>query len=130
MTEGGCRCGAVRYRATGMPHATSLCHCTDCRKLCGGPSLAWVIFPEDQAAITKGELSLYESSPGVRWGFCGTCGTTLTYSRESRPGLFDFTTGSLDDPEAFPPAKEIWTGERLSWVMPDPALSQFERASA
>jgi len=30
---------------------------------------------------------------------------------------------------SFPPAKEIWTGERLSWVAPNGALPQFERTS-
>ena len=127
--EGGCLCGAVRYRVTGPAHATSLCHCYSCRRATGGPSLAWVIFPEDRVAITRGALAVYGSSPGVERGFCATCGTSLTYRRANRPGLFDVTTISLDDPEAFPPAIEIWTEERLSWIAPNPALPQFAQFS-
>jgi hypothetical protein len=128
--EGGCLCGAVRYRVTGAPHATSLCHCRSCRLATGAPSLGWAIFPAGGVEIIAGEPTLFFSSPGVEWGFCATCGTTLTYQRASRPGLFDVTTASLDDPEAFPPQKEIWTGERLSWMPTHEAIPQFARTSA
>lgn len=126
---GGCLCGAVRYRVTGAPTATSLCHCESCRRATGGPSLAWVIFPEDQVEITEGMLAIYQSSPGVERGFCARCGTSLSYARANRPGLFDVTTASLDDPEAFPPDKEIWTEERPSWEAASPNLPQFDQFS-
>lgn len=129
VLTGGCLCGAVRYRAKGAPRATSLCHCSSCRRSTGGPSLAWVIFAEDDVEITQGELAIHLSSPGVERGFCGRCGTSLSYRRENRPGLFDLTTASLDDPEACPPDKEIWVEERLSWVAPNPALPQYSQFS-
>ncbi|WP_129793401.1 GFA family protein [Sphingosinicella sp. CPCC 101087] len=126
---GGCLCGAIRYRVTGAPEATSLCHCFSCRRSTGGPSLAWAIFAEDKVEITSGQLAIHRSSPGVERGFCGQCGTSLTYARANRPGLFDVTTASLDDPEAFPPTKEIWLEERLSWEAANPALPQFAQFS-
>jgi hypothetical protein len=129
MPEGGCLCGAVRYRVTGPLRATSLCHCDSCRRATGGPSLAWAIFAEGDVEIIAGTLATYESSPGVERGFCARCGTSLAYRRASRPGLFDITTASLDDPEAFPPDKEIWTEERLSWVAANPGLTQHARFS-
>lgn len=127
--KGGCLCGAVRYRVSGVPQATSLCHCESCRRATGGPSLAWAIFLEEAFEITRGELAVYASSPGVERGFCARCGTSLTYARANRPGLFDITTASLDDPGAFPPSKEIWVEERLSWVAANPALPQFSQFS-
>jgi hypothetical protein len=132
MTEsatGGCLCGAVRYRVLGAPRSTSLCHCESCRRATGGPSLAWAIFDEDSVAIEQGEIAIYASTPGVERGFCARCGTSLTYRRANRPGLFDVTTASLDDPNAFPPSKEIWTEERLAWIAPHPALPQFAQFS-
>ncbi|ATY33662.1 GFA family protein [Sphingomonas psychrotolerans] len=128
-TDGGCHCGAVRYRVSGEPAATTHCHCADCRRITGGPTLAWAIFPEDKVEILAGEVAVYESSPGVEWGFCARCGSTLTYRRASRPGLFDVTTATLDDPEIFPPEKEIWTGERLSWIRSNPDVPHFARAA-
>ena len=126
---GGCLCGAIRYRVTGPPRATSLCHCNSCRRATGGPSLAWAIFDEDKVEIVEGRLAIYRSSPGVERGFCAHCGTSLTYARANRPGLFDITTASLDDPEAFPPKVEIWTEERLAWEAANPGLPQFARFS-
>jgi hypothetical protein len=126
---GGCLCGAVRYRAYGPPNSTSLCHCDSCRRATGAPSLAWVIFDEDKVVIERGRLAIYVSTRGVERGFCAACGTSLTYRRANRPGLFDVTTASLDNPEAFPPSKEIWTEERLSWIAPNPELPQFARFS-
>ena len=126
---GGCLCGAVRYRVTGTPQSTSLCHCFSCRRSTGGPSLAWAIFAEEDVEIVAGELAIHESSPGVERGFCARCGTSLTYARANRPGLFDVTTASLDDPEAFPPTKEIWVEERLSWMAATEWLPQFAQSS-
>jgi hypothetical protein len=126
---GGCLCGAVRYRVAGPPQSTSLCHCFSCRRSTGGPSLAWAIFLDDKVEISDGELTEHQSSPGVYRGFCARCGTSLTYRRDNRPGLFDVTTASLDDPEAFPPAVEIWVEEKLSWMAPNRALPQYRQFS-
>jgi hypothetical protein len=127
--NGGCLCGAIRYRVAGPPRSTSLCHCGSCRRATGGPSLAWAIFDEDKIEIVEGRLAVYASSPGVERGFCAACGTSLTYRRANRPGLFDVTTVSLDDPEAFPPTKEIWIEEKLAWEAANPELPHFARFS-
>jgi hypothetical protein len=126
---GGCLCGAIRYRVTGPPQSTSLCHCISCRRSTGAPSLAWAIFAEVDVEITDGELAIHISSPGVERGFCARCGTSLTYRRANRPGLFDVTTASLDDPESCTPSKEIWVEERLSWIAANPSLPQFAQFS-
>ncbi len=125
--NGGCLCGAVRYRVAGPPRSTSLCHCDSCRRATGAPSLAWAIFDEDKVEIVAGRLAVYASSPGVERGFCARCGTSLSYARANRPGLFDVTTASLDDAEAFPPAREIWLEEKLAWEAANPALPHFAR---
>jgi hypothetical protein len=96
----------------------------------GAPTLAWAIFPETKVEIAVGALAVHETSPGVEWGFCARCGSILTYRRATRPGLFDVTTATLDDPELFPPQKEIWTGERLSWIRSNPEVPHFPQTGA
>lgn len=113
--EGGCFCGRLRFSATAEPLFETLCHCRSCRRASGGASVAWVTF-RDEAVALRGEPSVYSSSPGVEWLFCGNCGTLMAYRRASRAGEIDLTTISFDEPEAFAPTVEIWTRDKLSWV--------------
>jgi len=34
--EGGCACGATRYKLTASPLIVHACHCRDCQRLTGG----------------------------------------------------------------------------------------------
>ncbi|HEY1427039.1 MAG TPA: GFA family protein [Caulobacteraceae bacterium] len=114
--EGGCFCGAVRYRASAAPTTSLICHCRSCRRAAAAPAAPWVTFERAAFALTAGELSLFRSSPPVRRGFCARCGTPLTYEHDERPGEIDVTTASLDDPEALPPTYHIQLGDDLSWL--------------
>ena len=127
--EGSCLCGAVRYAVSGAASARTLCHCASCRRASGGPSLAWAVFPKDAVAIVKGTLKEYSSSPGIYWGFCADCGSLLAYRRDSRPDHRDVTTATLDEPDAFPPTVEIWTGERIIWETLNPDIPHKPRSS-
>jgi hypothetical protein len=125
---GGCLCGAVRYTATAAPSATSLCHCRSCRLASGAPSVAWVVFAVQDVAF-EGERTAYASSPGVTRTFCGRCGTSLTWQRDDRADTIDLQTATLDDPDAFPPAKEIWVGEKIAWEALNHEAVQYPESS-
>jgi hypothetical protein len=58
----------------------------------------------------------FESSPGVRRGFCATCGSTLTYEGDRWPGEIHLHVGAFDDPETLAPAGQAFADERLSWL--------------
>ena len=115
MHEGGCLCGAVRYRVTGEPVASGVCHCRTCRKTASAPTLPFVAFPADAFAFTQREPAQFRSSPRVARTFCGRCGSPLTYRNDDAPDRIDVMTCSLDDPEAFPPGFHVWVGHRLAW---------------
>ena len=53
MRQGGCLCGAVRYRVEGEPLASGICHCRTCRKAASAPTLPFVVFPADRFAFTR-----------------------------------------------------------------------------
>jgi len=129
IIEGGCLCGAVRYRVTGEPLARTLCHCRTCRRASGAPSLAWVVFRAGDVAFVGAQPTQFRSSPDVIRTFCARCGTPLTYQRPSKPGTLDITTVTLDHPEDFPPTKEIWLEHKLAWERANDALEQFPRSS-
>jgi len=129
MAEGGCLCGSVRYRVTGDAMARTLCHCVSCRRATGGASVGWAVFAKGDFALLQGEVREYSSSPGIYWGSCQTCGSLVTYRRDSRPDHQDITTATLDDPDLFPPTAEIWVAEKIGWETLNPELPHKERST-
>jgi hypothetical protein len=126
--EGGCRCGAVRYRVEGDAEHSAICHCVDCRKSSGAPVTVWSAFPSERFAITSGEVKAWQGTGAAFRHFCGTCGTGLWYiNEEVLPGLVDIQTGTLDDPEALPPEAHIQAAEELSWMKTAHDLPHFDR---
>jgi hypothetical protein len=126
--QGGCHCGAIRYRVNGEALTHALCHCTDCRRHAGAPMVGWALFPEDAFKVTKGAPKTYESSEDGRRHFCAQCGTGLFYTNaKSLPGIVDIQTATLDDPDAVPPQVQIQVAERIGWMAHAHELPAFER---
>jgi len=86
--EGGCLCGAVRYRVTGDdPKFTAVCHCKFCQKRTGSAFAEAVYFDETAVQIV-GALKTYEyrtdeSGRWVKSEFCPNCGTSVTWTIEA-----------------------------------------------
>jgi hypothetical protein len=125
--EGGCLCGAIRYRASGSAYGITHCHCRTCRRASGAPFVTWAGFDRDKFAFTQGQPASYASSPNVLRAFCATCGTALTYQRADVPGSIDVTLGSMDDPEVLKPEDHTWTENRLTWIALNDRLLQYPR---
>lgn len=100
--EGGCFCGAIRYRILEQAGAT-VCDCENCRKVVGAQAVAWVNTQPDHVDVVQGEAAHYPAENGTVWSFCGKCGSTLFWERPDRPRAFAVTTGTLDDPASFAP---------------------------
>ena len=96
VREGGCQCGAIRYRAEGEPILAALCHCSMCRRASAAPAVAWAMYPQAQVTFLKGEPAAYASSAEAQRGFCNRCGTPVCFTATFLPGLIDITIGSLD----------------------------------
>ncbi len=87
------------------------------------------MFRSNECELLAGEPARFGSSPGVTRTFCGHCGTPLTYQSESRAEYIDVTTATLDDPDAYPPTKEIWTEHRIAWEPTNEKIPQFPQSS-
>ena len=127
--EGGCLCGAIRYRVSGEAVAATLCHCRSCRRASGGTNVAWAVFDKSGFEWIGDEPVAYSSSPGIEWLHCAKCGSLVGYTRSSRPNHVDITTGTLDQPERYPPTVEIWLEHRISWETLDPDLPKRQQSS-
>ena len=114
--EGGCLCGAVRYRIDLEPKLADICHCAMCRKSAGAPFIAWVAVPSAGFHWTQGKPTAYRSSKDATRYFCSNCGSQMAMVGGPTPDLVGVLTGSLDEPERFPPTAEGWASVKLSWV--------------
>ncbi|HEV3114020.1 MAG TPA: GFA family protein [Candidatus Binataceae bacterium] len=114
--EGGCLCGAIRYRVSGQPLASGICHCRTCRRSSAAPMLPFVTFPFDRFEFARGKPVDFHSSPPVTRSFCGRCGTPLTYRHQEHADQIDVMTCSLDNPEVLAPSYHIWVSHKLTWV--------------
>jgi heme-degrading monooxygenase HmoA len=129
--EGGCFCGAIRYRARGTPEGPSVCHCSICRRASGAPMVAWATFPTSELAWLKGTPRRFKSSAKAERSFCSDCGTALTFTLVKSPERTDVTLASLDQPGRITPLDHIHTTTRIPWVrLADglPAFAEERRA--
>ena len=126
VAQGGCICGAIRYRVSGAPTNSMVCHCQSCRRVAGAPVVAWVTFPQAQFQLLGGQPSEFRSSEPVLRTFCAACGTPLTYQHSDSVGFVDITTCSLDNPNLFPPTHHSWLSHDLTWVRFGDGLPTFQ----
>ena len=125
ILEGGCLCGAVRYRVTGPALASGSCHCRTCQRASSAPELPFAQFATSAFTVTRGYPARYRSSPEVTRTFCGHCGSPLTYCHEGKPDRLDIMTCSLDDPDALAPTYRVWTSQKPSWAVIGEDLPAF-----
>jgi len=110
---GGCQCGAVRFRVEGELAHSSICHCRMCQKASGGYYAPLVSVRGADLTWTRGERKRFKSSNFAFRGFCGDCGTPLTY--EAPDGLA-IAAGAFDDPAALPPTIQYGIEAKLPFT--------------
>jgi hypothetical protein len=118
---GGCLCGAVRFSSDKAPSLVSYCHCRMCQKQTGAPFSVMANFSRDALKWSGKERKLRRSSPLAVRGFCGDCGSPLSFEY----GDSDHTSvsvGALDQPEQVTPAQHGGIESKISWVTIDEHL--------
>lgn len=113
--EGGCLCGAVRYRIDGAPRVVSHCHCSLCRRVSGAGFVTWLTVRKDRVTLT-GTPAWHASSAWARRGFCATCGGAVLAGSDHYERHWDITAGSLDDPDAIRPDRHVFAADRVTWI--------------
>ncbi len=111
--SGGCQCGAVRFRVTGVLADSSICHCRMCQKAFGAYYAPLISTRGAQLEWTRGATKTFRSSNFATRGFCGDCGTPLTYEA---PDGVAIAAGAFDDPAAVPPTVQFGTEGKLAFV--------------
>jgi len=117
VRDGGCLCGAVRYRA-GLPALwVAHCHCSMCRRAQGAGFVTWVGVAEDRFQVLSGAdmLEHYRSSTSATRSFCRRCGSPLVFRSSRWPGETHVTLASLDDPDGLEPRAHAYWSSRAPW---------------
>jgi hypothetical protein len=93
--EGGCHCGAVRFRVEVSDHEAIHCNCSMCDK----KGFLHLIVPESRFHISQGHeaLTVYTfNTHTAKHMFCKTCGTQAFYRPRSHPDAWDINVHCLD----------------------------------
>ncbi|HEY8604194.1 GFA family protein [Tsuneonella suprasediminis] len=131
IIEGGCNCRHARYKLHGAPLAVAACHCRNCQRQSGSAYSVNLVVAGDSVAI-EGELACYEdpdseSGKPVLREFCPNCGSPIRSIPTASPAMVAIKAGTLDNPDAFPPAIHIWTCQMLDWVDVPEGVPQFPK---
>jgi hypothetical protein len=117
--EGGCACGAVRYRLTEEPLFVHCCHCLNCQRQTGSAFVINILIENDRLELLAGEP---QAVPVPRSGGkkqkiwrCPQCQTAL-YSQYTRAQVRFVRAGTLDRPASIAPDVHIFTRSKLPWV--------------
>jgi hypothetical protein len=127
--EGGCACGAVRYRLASVPFDTGWCHCRTCQLVSGAPAMVFATVPAGDLTFTSGAdlVEDFASSSFGRRRFCGRCGTPLTIQVDYQPETIDFPVATLDDPNPVAPGFHIFRASRIAWFETADVLPRHQR---
>ena len=113
VLTGGCLCGAVRYEARPERRDGYYCHCRMCQLAFGNTRAAFLNLPKERFAWSAEPPTFYASSAFARRGFCGRCGTPLSFEYTDSANM-DLSVGSLDEPAAVVPSSHFAVESRIA----------------
>ena len=114
-----CSCSSLRVETTGEPLSVVACHCTECQRRTGAPYGVSVYFDKAQVrAEGDNKVFIRDGQEGrkVRIHFCPSCGTSVYWEADRRPGAIGVALGAFADPSFPAPSVSIWEESRHSWV--------------
>ena len=129
--DGGCACGALRYRLVREPLFVHCCHCTRCQRETGGPFAHHLMIEYGAMTLLLGEPSFVKvptDSGNTHWvARCPACQTVVWNEHGSRKAITRYVrVGTLDEPRRCPPQAHIYVRSRQPWLAPDPQVPSFQ----
>ena len=117
--EGGCACGAVRYRLTSDPLFTHCCHCLNCQRQTGSAFVINLLIETDRTHLLAGDPQPVDvprdDGSAQRIFRCPTCEVAV-FSEYGRPEVRFVRGGTLDEPREIVPDVHIFTRSKVAWV--------------
>ncbi len=125
--EGGCTCGAVRYRMTGVPMFVHCCHCRWCQRETGAAFALNALIEADRVVVLTGAPEAVPtpsaSGRGQKITRCPECRVALWSNYAGAGDAIRFVrVGTLDEPDRLPPDIHIYTASKQPWVVIPPGV--------
>jgi hypothetical protein len=133
VLEGGCTCGAVRYRMTSAPLFVHCCHCTWCQRETGTAFALNAMIEADRVEVIRGQVEAVmtpsNSGKGQKISRCPTCRIALWSNYAGAGDAVRFVrVGTLEEAWRLPPDVHIFTSTKQPWVvLPEgtPAVPEY-----
>jgi hypothetical protein len=108
--QGGCACGAARYRIAYPSKEDSVkefqhCYCRLCRQMSGSPFQSWMPVDQSSWSWLGRPAPLVRTTEHGQRHICSTCASVLTIVYDDQPDCTWPAVGSLD-PEGWPKSLE------------------------
>ena len=115
--EGGCGCGAVRFRLGAPFLGAGYCHCRRCQRRSGTPSSLNAQLESSGFELLAGALVIRTWRPegGRSKSFCGECGGHLFSGDPDRETTISIRFGALDGDPEVRPAWRQWISSAPAW---------------
>jgi len=129
--DGGCTCGAVRYRMTSKPMFVHCCHCRWCQRETGASFALNAIIETDRVVLLKGSPEVVntptKSGRGQKITRCPDCRIALWSNYAGSGDAVRFVrVGTLDEPDRIPSDIHIFTASKQPWVVTPPRARAVE----
>ena len=128
--EGGCQCGAVRYRLKASPLTVYNCHCKDCQRFSGAACSISMIVRNENFELLSGQTVRYDrkadSGNVTAANFCAHCYGWL-WNDPATPGIKVVRAGTLDNMDWAEPVGNIWTDSKAAWAKINPKHANFPK---
>jgi len=127
--EGGCACGAVRYRMTSAPMLVHCCHCLNCQRQTGSAFVINLLIEANRVEVLLGKPRPVDAprddGSTQRIFRCQECQVAV-FSEYSSQEVWFVRGGTLDDPTGIKPDVHIFTRSKVDWVAIPPQTPSFE----
>jgi hypothetical protein len=134
IQEAACACGQLRMRVRGGPEYVSSCGCQACQRRTGAPFGVTAFYLDEQIVEQAGEARTWrriaESGNWLDYSFCPTCGSTVSWRAQARPGKVMLAAGAFADPAYPPPQRLIWAEHCADWARPPEGVPVFPKGPA
>jgi hypothetical protein len=129
LREGGCACGAIRYRLQSDPLFIHCCHCRNCQRQTGSAFVINLMIEASHVEMVAGAPQPVEvprdDGNTQRIFRCPTCQVAV-YSEYGRPEVRYVRAGTLDQPSEVTPDVHIFTKSKVSWLTIPESTPAFE----